>query len=194
MKRKRKVVYLDTETIRISDNVEGDWDNIQSFGVSIAVLYLSHLDMFGVYHESSLRDMTRNILADADVIVGFNIKKFDYQVLIPYSAINLYALPTFDIFEQVEEQVGSRVSLNNISSNTLGIAKNGESKNAPNLYWQAKTTELANYCIQDVEITRQIFRNGVHDKYIDYYDRDLRQTVRLDTTHWVDRLKEIITN
>ena len=194
MKRKRHVVYIDTETIRISDNVEGDWDNIQSFGVSIAVLYLTKYDTFGVYHEDSLSDMIRNVLTEADVIVGFNLKKFDYQVLIPYSSINLYALPTFDIFEQVQEQVGSRVSLNNISSNTLGIAKNGESKNAPNLYWQGETTTLANYCIQDVEITRQIFRNGVHDKYIDYYDKDLRQTVRLDTTHWLDRLKKIITN
>ena len=189
----RKVVYLDTETMRISDDVEGGWDNVQSFGVSMAVVYPMHIGMFGVYCEDSLSDMIKDVLADADLVVGFNLKHFDYQVLLPYSpGVNLYGLPTFDIFEHFKELVGANVSLNNISSNTLGIAKNGDPKDAPKLYWEGDITTLANYCIQDVDITRNVFRAAMHDKYLEYYDRNYKQLTRVDTSSWIDKVKVIL--
>lgn len=74
------------------------------------------------------------ILEEADLIVGYNIKRFDYPVLAPYYSGDLTRFPTLDIFEIIKEETGLRLKLNDFARATLGMEKNGKGEEAIWLY------------------------------------------------------------
>ncbi|MFX1298238.1 MAG: hypothetical protein ACFFD2_25710, partial [Promethearchaeota archaeon] len=50
-------------------------------------------------------------LQRADLLVGFNIKRFDYGVLAAYTGMDFEDLNTFDILEYVHQRLGFRLVL-----------------------------------------------------------------------------------
>ena len=102
-----------------------------------------------VYREADLERLCQR-LTQLDLVVGFNLKRFDYQVLQPYTAIKLAALPTLDILEEVNTLLGHRLSLNHLAEKTLGEQKSGDGLLALELYAAGKWEELESYCRQDV--------------------------------------------
>ena len=90
-----KIVVIDTETIRWSDEVPGRWDNVENFGVSILVLgipnngslefqvcspnYADHLSRLQL--QFSDRETIEKVLNEAERIVSFNADNFDFRIL-----------------------------------------------------------------------------------------------------------------
>ena len=62
-------------------------------------------------------------LFTADLAVGFNIIKFDYQVLQPYTIRDMNKNKTFYILADIHSRLGYRLSLNHIAMKTLNVEK-----------------------------------------------------------------------
>jgi DEAD/DEAH box helicase domain-containing protein len=110
---------------------------------------------------------------EADQIIGFNIKHFDYEVLKPYVNFNPHDLPTLDLMHEIEQLIGHRIRLQNVASTTLGIGKSGDGLEAIHMYRQGRMEELKKYCLQDVKITKEIYDYAQkYNKllYKDYFD------------------------
>jgi DEAD/DEAH box helicase domain-containing protein len=165
----RKVGFLDLETCCSAADV-GGWGQCHRMGVSLAVLGESNPPRLEAYREADLERLCRR-LQDLDLVVGFNLKRFDYRVLQPYTAIDLAALPTLDIMEEVQNNLGHRLSLGHLAEKTLGEQKTGDGLLALELYAAGKWEELESYCRQDVLLTQRLFAFGVEKGYLLYQHR-----------------------
>jgi DEAD/DEAH box helicase domain-containing protein len=167
--RNRKLGFLDLETCCSAADV-GGWGQCHRMGVSLAVLHESHTGVATTYREHDLERLGQR-LKKLDLVVGFNIKRFDYRVLQPYTKINLAAVPTLDILEEINALLGHRLSLNHLAEKTLGEQKTGDGLLALELYAAGKWEELESYCRQDVLLTHRLFEYGVRHGYLVYQHR-----------------------
>ncbi len=149
----RFVVY-DLETIRSAEEV-GGWNRCSSMGVSMAVVYDSHLGQFVSYTEPEMDRLVEHLQA-ASLIVGFNNKRFDNLVLSAYTDVNLHDLPSLDLLEEVHAYLGYRLSLDKLGENTLGVKKSADGLQALKWYKEGRLDLIQQYCRKDVEITRDL--------------------------------------
>jgi DEAD/DEAH box helicase domain-containing protein len=165
----RKVGFLDLETCCSAADV-GGWGQCHRMGVSLAVLGESNPRRTEVYREADLERLAQR-LKELDLVVGFNLKRFDYQVLQPYTSIDLASLPTLDILEEIHQNLGHRLSLGHLAEKTLGEQKTGDGLLALELFAAGKWEELESYCRQDVLLTRRLFTFGAEKGYLLYQHR-----------------------
>lgn len=158
MRKSKDILVLDLETQRSFDEVGGR-HNLEKLKVSLVGLYSFQQDKFMTFLENELKKLEK-ILQEAEVIIGFNIRKFDYPVLAPYLSFDPRRLPSLDIMQEIEGQVGHRVSLDSVAVATLGCSKTGDGLEAISMFRQGRLEELKNYCLDDVKITRDIFNFG----------------------------------
>ena len=88
----KNILYFDLETQRSADEV-GGWDHISRMGMSVGVTYNCAGSEYRIYGEQQVDDLIKE-LQRADLIVGFNNLRFDYEVLHGYTAFDLRQLPT----------------------------------------------------------------------------------------------------
>ncbi len=174
-----KIVVFDLETQRGAHEV-GGWKNAHLMRVSVAVAYESSSDSFFVFKEDELSGLIK-MLEEADLVVGFNIKRFDYKVLSAYTEYQrLKRLPTFDILEDVEYRLGFKLSLNHLASNTLNIQKIGDGLLALKWFREGNINQLIKYCKQDVFVTKELFYHGLKKGYLVYKRNNRRVRLLLD--------------
>jgi DEAD/DEAH box helicase domain-containing protein len=165
----RRVGFLDLETCCSAAEV-GGWGQCHRMGVSLAVLRESHPEQVTVYREADLEHLCRR-LAELDLIVGFNLKRFDFRVLQPYTPVRLLDLPALDLLEEVQAVLGHRLSLGHLAEKTLGEGKTGDGLLALELYAAGRWAELESYCRQDVALTQRLFEFGASQGYLLYQHR-----------------------
>ncbi len=154
-----KLVF-DVETKKEFAEV-GGYRNIHMLGVSIAGAYDYAQDKFWAFEESELGQL-EDLMAKAELIIGFNIKHFDYPVLQPYfKKINLAGLPTLDIMAELEQVLGFRIGLDALGQSTLGEQKSSHGLEALQWFREGKIEEIKKYCIQDVKLTRDLYEYGL---------------------------------
>jgi DEAD/DEAH box helicase domain-containing protein len=105
-------------------------------------------------------------LTKLDLIIGFNNKRFDNQVLSAYTTVRLDFLPTIDLLEEVSNHLGYRLSLDRLAEQTLGKNKSADGLQALRWYKEGKIKEICEYCRQDVEITRDLFYYCLENGYL----------------------------
>jgi DEAD/DEAH box helicase domain-containing protein len=135
--------------------------------VSVAVLYDSGDDAFHTFGEREVPELLRR-LEELELVVGFNLLRFDYRVLGAYTTADLARLPTLDIWQEVYRHLGFRLSLDALAGATLGAAKSADGLQAVAWWRQGRLEELAAYCRQDVEITLGLFRHGQEKGHLLY--------------------------
>lgn len=155
---------LDVETRRAAAEV-GGWGNAHKMGISVAVLYDSGLDDFLTYRQEELPALYE-ALARLDLIVGFNILRFDYKVLAGASPFDHRKLPTLDILERVHARLGYRLSLDGLAKATLGTQKSASGLDALTWWKEGRLDEITSYCKQDVAVTRDLYLFGRDNKYL----------------------------
>src|SRR5947207_14365684 len=148
----RNTIYFDLETQKSADEV-GGWNNISRMGMSVAVAYSTAQAQYKIYAEKQV-DQLINDLQRADLIVGFNHLRFDYEVLHAYTAFDLRQLPTLDLLIDLQGRLQHRLSLDAIAAATFGVQKTGEGMQAIQWYREGKLMEIAEYCCYDVKLTR----------------------------------------
>jgi DEAD/DEAH box helicase domain-containing protein len=155
---------FDIETQKSAAEV-GGWHRADRMLVSVAVLYDAGRDEYLVFREGEVSQLVAH-LHTLDLVVGFNNKRFDNQVLSGYGAHGLATLPTVDILEKVKERLGYRLSLNNLAEHTLGVKKSADGLMALKWYREGRIDKIIAYCRQDVEVTRNLFIFGLENGYL----------------------------
>src|ERR1700685_4132947 len=91
----KNILYFDLETQKSADEV-GGWGNISKMGMSIGVTCSSTNGEYKIYGEKQVNDLLAD-LQRADLIVGFNNLRFDYEVLHGYTSLDLSQLQTLEL-------------------------------------------------------------------------------------------------
>jgi DEAD/DEAH box helicase domain-containing protein len=167
---KGNFVVLDVETQKGFGEV--DRKKLHLLKVSVACIYDSATDQYLAFEERELSKM-EEYLKKADLIIGFNIRDFDFEVIQPYMLTDLKALPLLDILVEFEKVRGHRISLQSVAQATLNSSKSGSGLDAIEHFKEGRMEELKKYCIDDVRITKEIFDYGVkHGKIKFISNRD----------------------
>ena len=156
-------LVLDLETQKTFDEVGRQ--NLHKLKVSVVGVYDYLTDEYKCYLESEI-SLFEERLRTADLLIGFNIRKFDMPVLAPYLFLSIETLPILDLMEEIEKVRGHRVSLHSVAQATLGVTKSGEGWNAVNLYDQGRMDELKKYCLNDVKLTKDIYEFGCRENRV----------------------------
>lgn len=159
-------IVLDLETQKTFDEVGGR-SHLHLMRVSLVGTYFYKEDRFRTFTEWEAPAL-RGILEEAGLVVGFNIKRFDYPVLKPYLKKSLAHIPTLDIMEDVQRQLGHRLSLDTLVKATLGEGKTGHGLDAIRFFREGRLEELKRYCLSDVRLTRDLFEYGKRNGHIRY--------------------------
>jgi DEAD/DEAH box helicase domain-containing protein len=165
----KNIVYFDLETQRSADEV-GGWGNISKMGMSIGVTHSTATGEYKIYGEPQVNDLIAE-LQRADLVVGFNNLRFDYEVLHGYTALDLTQLPTLDMLVVLSETLGHRLSLDSIATATFDVEKTAEGLQAIRWWKEGKLAEIAEYCCYDVKITKLVHEYGVQQKQLHYTNR-----------------------
>jgi len=155
---------LDVETQRSAAEV-GGWHRADKMKVSCAVLYDAKSDRYLEYQEHQVSDMIRH-MQRLPLVIGFNIKRFDYKVLTPYMDGDAGRLPTLDILEEVHQRLGFRLSLDHLAKETLGRGKTADGLQALKWWREGRIRKILDYCRMDVEITRDLYLYGLKHGYL----------------------------
>ncbi len=177
------IIVLDLETQKSFEEVGGR-DHFHKLLVSVVGIYSYENDRFMTYTEPELLHLFP-VLEEARLIIGFNIKRFDYKVLEPYHHRPLTQLPTLDILEEVVKTLGHRLRLETLARATLGRGKIGTGLDAIRYFQQGQVDKLKTYCLEDVKVTRDLYEYGKLHKKLLYYDRPGEKVLTLPV-HWED--------
>lgn len=165
--KKMRTIVLDLETKKLFSEVPNGENKY--LGVSVVGIYDSADDQLKAFFEDELSQLWP-ILENADLVVGFNIKKFDLEVLQPYYSGNLSKLPVLDLLNAVRDAAGFRLKLDDLAHATLGKRKTGTGLQALQFFKEGKLEELKNYCLNDVIITRDLYLYAVKNGVLKYND------------------------
>lgn len=174
----KNIVYFDLETQKSADEV-GGWNNIRDMRMSVGVTYSTSRGEYRIYPEREVNDLI-NELMRADLVVGFNNIRFDYEVLHGYTVFDLRQVPTLDMLVELQRIINHRLSLDAIATTTLGVEKTAEGLQAIEWYRQGRLLEIAEYCCYDVKITKLVHEYGNQYKQLFYKNRfGTKQTVQV---------------
>jgi len=182
-----RLVFFDLETQRAAADV-GGWDNAHLMRVALAVTWDSATGSFRTFREGQVDDLIGQ-LAEADLVIGFNIRRFDYLVLRGYTDRDLQALATFDMLDAIHARLGYRLSLAHLAEETLGAGKSGDGLQSIAWWREGRHDLVESYCQRDVEILRQLFDHATREGHLIFRTRDGRR-VKLPARWAVDELVE----
>jgi hypothetical protein len=165
----KNIVYFDLETQKSADEV-GGWNNINRMGLSVGVTYSTARGDYKIYGEKQVNDLL-NELQRADLVVGFNVLRFDYEVLHGYTPFDLTQLPTLDMLVDLQAILNHRLSLDSIATATFGVEKTAEGLQAIEWFKEGKMLEIAEYCCYDVKITKLVHEYGCSQRQLHYNNR-----------------------
>jgi len=167
---------LDIETQKSAQEV-GGWHLANKMGISCAVLYNSKTDAYEAFLDNQI-DTLIHVMQQMELIIGFNIKRFDYQVLSGYIKIDYRQFPTLDILEHVHQRLGYRLSLDHLGQKTLGAQKSADGLQALAWWKQGKIKKIIEYCQKDVQLTKDLYEYGKKNGYL-LFQNKAKQLVRL---------------
>ncbi|MGV8074823.1 MAG: DEAD/DEAH box helicase [Syntrophobacteraceae bacterium] len=182
---KQSIGFFDIETQRLAQEV-GGWQNKHLMRVSVAVLFETPSETFRVFREEEVPSLVRELQA-LDLVVGFNIIRFDYDVLKAYTPFDFSRLRTFDLLDEISQSMGFRLSLDHLAEKTLGAPKAADGIQAVKWFREGNWEPLIEYCKTDVILTRDLFHHALEKGYLLYSDRQGR-LLRLPTPWRMDKI------
>jgi hypothetical protein len=176
----RDIVYFDLETQRTANDA-GGWDKKRNMGMSLGVTYSTKSGEYRIFPESRVNELVDQLLR-ADLVIGFNVINFDYEVLMGYTILDLpHQCQTLDLLVEIERKLGHRLGLDAVASATLGVGKTGDGLDAIRWWREGRMLDIAEYCCFDVKCTKLVHEYGAQHKQLFYTDRfQQRQSVGID--------------
>jgi DEAD/DEAH box helicase domain-containing protein len=140
-------------------------------GMSVGVTYSTASGQYRIYPENRVHELVNELLR-ADLVVGFNVINFDYEVLMGYSAYDIPALArTLDLMVDLEKKLGHRLSLDAVATASLGVGKTADGLDAIRWWREGRLLEIAEYCCFDVKVTRLVHEFGRERGHLFFLDR-----------------------
>ena len=166
----KNIVYFDLETQKSAEEV-GGWDKIRDMRMSVGVTYSTARGDYKIYGEKQVNDLIEE-LRRADLVVGFNHQRFDYEVLVGHNPFfDPEQVPTLDMLVELQKTLQHRLSLDSIANATFGVEKTSEGLQAIRWYREGKLMEIAEYCCFDVKITKLVYEYGLTQRQLHYVNR-----------------------
>ncbi len=156
----QNILVLDLETQKSFKEVGRG--KLEKLKISVAGIYDYLAGEFMTYEEKDLMVLEKR-LREADLLIGFNIRRFDLPVLAPYLFMPIENIPMIDLLEDIEKARGHRASLESIAAPTLKQHKSGSGSDALTLFKENRMEELKRYCLDDVRLTRDIYEFGCRE-------------------------------
>ena len=178
---------MDLETQRLAGEV-GGWGNSHLMMVSVGVVYDSKDDACTAYSDKQVIRLIK-ALNQVDLVIGFNIIRFDYKVLSAYTPQKLNQLPTLDLLMDIYKRLGFRLSLQALGEATLDAGKSADGLQAVEWWRSGELEKLTSYCVKDVELTRDLFLYGQENGYL-LYNNKQGQKLRIPVDWTWDSLKK----
>lgn len=152
--------------------------------ISVVGIYHYLQDEYRTFEEKEIPEL-EEMLKTVDLVIGFNIKRFDLIVLEPYLTISVHQLPTLDIMQEIAKVVGHRVSLQSVAIATLKKGKSGHGLDAIKFFRQGKMDELKKYCLDDVRLTKEIYEYGAKYGQLSFTTRNgwNKRTIPIKLSH-----------
>lgn len=162
---------FDLETKHLAQEV-GGWDYIDRLGLAAAVLLDVDSDTYLHYTEQQAAELI-NSIEHADRVIGFNLIRFDYTVLKPYGLSISPELvgKTTDLLLDIYQELGFRVSLDNLAATSFQARKSAGGLQAVAWYKEGKIDEVLAYCEIDVAITKELWQFGKEHDQVFFQDR-----------------------
>ena len=181
--RPREIV-LDLETKRAAAETPGGWSNPAGMGVSMVGVYHYRGKRLVAYRGDRKGDLVllEAALRDADLVIGFNIARFDLPALSGALGAWVLELPTLDLLQEVQHELGHRLSLDHLAETTLGKRKTGSGLDALEFYRRGQWRKLERYCLQDVRLTRDLYDFARKRGHLLYVPRGQRRRRRFEVT------------
>lgn len=168
----QKTLVLDLETQYVASEV-GGWNNIRDMQLAVAVTYDPAAEEYQTYREQDARGLVAALRA-SDLIIGYNLLRFDYEVLRRYTEDPLLDLPTVDMLDDIHRTLGWRLKLDDVAAATLGEGKSADGLQAVRWFREGKIQKVIDYCRRDVEATWKVYQYGRRNGYVQYRDRNWR--------------------
>jgi DEAD/DEAH box helicase domain-containing protein len=151
-------LVLDVETQKDFAEVEGRKPEL--LGASVICVYSYESNRYDAYLEADIASKLGPRLQQAELIIGFNNRRFDMPVLQPYLPFSVTALPQLDILEEIVKNLGHRVSLDSVAQAALGKSKSGSGLDALRWFKEGRFDLITKYCLDDVKITKDVYDYG----------------------------------
>lgn len=176
----RKVVF-DIETRNIFSDVGKNDPTL--LDISIVGIYDSETDSYSSYAQEEFPSLWP-IIERADVLIGFNSDHFDIPLLNKYYPGDLLQIKSIDIMAAIKNALGRRLSLANVAGTTLNLKKSADGLQATQWWKEGKIDEIRKYCLQDVQVTKDLYDHIVATKKVKYRDGNEVRELTLDTADW----------
>ncbi|MEK7529718.1 MAG: ribonuclease H-like domain-containing protein [Patescibacteria group bacterium] len=161
-------IVLDIETQNTFADVGGYFPD--KLKISLMGVYFYDTDTYETFLENDLLKLWPR-LERADRIIGFNQKSFDNPVINTYYAGNVNQIPQLDLLEVIAGSLGYRVKLDSVAQATIGMGKTGHGLQAVEFWREGRIKELADYCLMDVKVTKDVYEFGRAHGYVKCADR-----------------------
>ena len=160
----RDIVVFDLETQRSFRDVGGR-TAMRDLGMSIGVVYSFRDDAFRGYFEAEASALVERLRA-AELVIGFNLLGFDYEVLKGYRDVAFDTVPTLDIMFELQDRLGFRPKLDSVVQATLGVGKSADGLQALVWWKEGRLDLIEKYCTDDVRLTRDLYLFGKRNRHV----------------------------
>lgn len=176
-----RAITFDIESI--SDSVVRGHIDVNEQEITVVAIHDSGTGEYTSYFREELHKLWP-ILEHADMLIGFNSDSFDIPLLNRYYPGNLLHMHSLDLLVEVQKVLGRRIRLHSLAEATLGRGKSGDGLKAGEWWKEGKRDKVAEYCIEDVRLTRELYDYALEHGVLKYKDlRDIRD-IKIDTSHW----------
>ena len=171
-------IVIDVEIQNPIESLPNGWNDTDKMGIACAVVYEFLGDRFRVFGPEEQEELKERVMK-ADKITGFNIWKFDYQVIfgLPgHKRVEALRDKTNDLLVNIWRNLGLRTdcftgahkgwNLDNICKATLGHSKIGNGADAPRWYQAGQLHRVINYCLDDVALERDLCKFMDEHKFV----------------------------
>ena len=168
MMKKEDHIVLGVEIQKTIEELPRGWDDTDKMGVAVAVVYEHLTDRFRIYGPDDVEKLKERMLR-ADRISGYNIWRFDYNVIWGLERGKLVEElrpKTNDILLRIWRSLGLPLNtftaahkgwkLDQVMKGTFGFGKIGNGADAPVWWKNGQVHRVINYCIDDVALERDL--------------------------------------
>lgn len=160
----RDVLVFDLETQKSFDQVGGR-NNMRGLGMSVGVVYSFRDDAFRSYFEREAGALIDALLA-AELVVGYNLIGFDYEVLKGYRQAPFESVKTLDLMVDLHAKLGFRPKLDSVVQATLNVGKSADGLQALTWFREGRLDLIEKYCTDDVRLTRDLYLFGRRNRHV----------------------------